>query len=107
MDDKRIITSDKHIKDIWGKKALLVTPGSINLLGYKTGFIGGVSGSHNDKVFFTGSLKKHPDGALMREFIEKRGKKVVELSGGKLYDVGTILFFDALPHPWGATPGVR
>jgi len=107
VDDKRIITSDKHIKDIWGKKALLVTPGSINLLGYKTGFIGGVSGSHNDKVFFTGSLKKHPDGALMREFIEKRGKKVVELSGGKLYDVGTILFFDALPHPWGATPGVR
>ena len=97
VDDKHIITSDKGIKDIWGKNALLIRPGSIKLPGYKTGFIGGASGSHKDKVFFTGSLKNHPDGRLMREFIEKTGKKVVELSAGKLYDAGTILFFDAIP----------
>ncbi|MCX5687519.1 MAG: radical SAM protein [Candidatus Omnitrophica bacterium] len=107
VDDKHIITSDKGIKDIWGKKALLVRPGSINLPGYKTGFIGGASGSHEDKVFFTGSLKNHPDGALMREFIEKRGKKVVELSSSPLYDTGSILFFDVPFHPRGDTPGVE
>jgi radical SAM superfamily enzyme len=92
VDGKHIITSDKGIKDIWGKLALLVRPGSIKLPGYKTGFIGGASGRHKDKIFFTGSLKNHPDGRLMREFIEKRGKKVVELSSGELYDTGTILY---------------
>ena len=102
IDEKHIITSDKGIYDQCSVGAvsdrhLLIRPGYVKLPGYKTGFIGGSSGSHKDKVFFTGSLKNHPDGKLMREFIEKKGKKVVELSGGKLYDAGTILFFDTIP----------
>jgi len=105
VDDKHIITSDKGIKDIWGKKALLVRSGSIKLPGYKTGFIGGASGSHKDKVFFTGSLKNHPDGRLIREFIEKMGKKAVELSRGPLCDAGSILFFDAPVHLTGEPIG--
>ncbi|HAZ10885.1 MAG: hypothetical protein A2047_02450 [Omnitrophica bacterium GWA2_41_15] len=100
VDGKHIITSDKGIYDKWGVGdrhacPLLIRQGYVKLSGYKTGFIGGASGSHKDKIFFTGSLKNHPDGRLMREFIEKRGKKVVELSSGELYDVGGILFFDA------------
>jgi signal recognition particle subunit SEC65 len=100
IDDKHIITSDKGIYDKWvvGDKhacPLRVRPGYVKLPGYKTGFIGGASGIHKDKIFFTGSLKAHPDGDLIREFIEKRGKKVVELSDGPLYDAGSILFFNA------------
>jgi radical SAM superfamily enzyme/signal recognition particle subunit SEC65 len=93
IDDKYIITSDSSIKDAWGRKALLVRPGHVKLPGYKTGFIGGASGSHKDKIFFTGSLKTHPDGKSIREFIETRGKKIVELSSGPLCDAGTIFFF--------------
>jgi len=93
VDDKSIITTDESIKDIWGKNALLVRPGHIKLPGYKTGFIGGASGVHRDRVFFIGSLKNHPDGCAIREFIEKKGKVVVELYDGELYDAGGILFF--------------
>ena len=94
VDDKAIITSDKSIKDIWGKNALLVKSGNIKLPGYDTGFIGGASGVHKDRVFFIGSLKSHPDGLAIRDFIERRGKKTVELYDGPLYDVGSILFFE-------------
>jgi len=114
IDDKHIITSDKGMHDKWivGNRhacSLHIRPGYVKLPGYKTGFIGGASGSHKDKVFFTGSLKTHPDGKLIGEFIKKRGKKVIELSSGPLYDAGTIFFFNylPLPHPWGGTPGVR
>jgi len=93
VDDKSIIASDKSIKDIWGKNALFVNPGNIKLPGYGTGFIGGASGVHKNRVFFTGALKNHPDGELIRKFIEDRGKKVIELYDGELYDVGSILFF--------------
>lgn len=99
VGDKHIITSDKGIYDKWNvvgnrhASSLHIRPGYVKLPGYKTGFIGGSSGVHKDKVFFTGSLKTHPDGELIREFIEMRGKKVVELYEGPLYDTGSILFF--------------
>ena len=103
VDDKSIITSDKGIYDKCNVGAISVRPlhirpGHVKLPGYKTGFIGGASGMHKDKIFFIGSLKTHPDGKLISEFIEKRGKKVVELYDGPLYDAGSILFFDACPN---------
>ena len=99
VDDNSVITSDKGIYDKWcaGNRhacSLLVKLGYVKLPGHKTGFIGGASGVHKDRVFFIGSLKHHPDGELIREFIEQRGKKVVELYDGQLYDAGSILFFD-------------
>ncbi|MFA5388799.1 MAG: DUF6873 family GME fold protein [Candidatus Omnitrophota bacterium] len=98
VDGKNIITSDKGIYDklvVGGgrDRPLHIRPGYIKLPGYKTGFIGGASGVHGDKVFFIGSLKNHPDGKLIRDFIEKRGKKVIELYNGPLYDCGSIFFF--------------
>jgi len=101
VDDRHIITSDKGIYDKWtvgdGRdRPLHIRPGHVKLPGYKTGFIGGASGVHKDRVFFTGSLKNHPDGELIRRFIEDRGKKVIELYDGDLYDVGSILFFEPL-----------
>lgn len=92
VNEEYLITSDKSINKAWDK-ALLVKPGYIKLPGYKTGFIGGVSGIHGNKIFFTGSLRRHPDGELIREYVENKGKKIIELYSGQLYDVGSILFF--------------
>ncbi len=98
VDNKRIITSDRGIKEAWEKnrgKALLVRPGNIKLPGYKTGFIGGASGVNDESVLFIGRLDTHPDGQAIREFIRKSGKGVIELCDGSLYDVGTIYIFEA------------
>lgn len=96
IDDKNIITSDKNIYDEVKKNrinALLVQAGHIKLPGYKTGFIGGASGVHKDKVFFIGALKYHSDGGIIRKFIKQAGKNIIELYNGPLYDAGTIFFF--------------
>ncbi len=95
VDDEYIITSDKGINVGYGRgRTLHIRPGYVKLPGYETGFIGGASSVHKDRVFFVGSLKNHPDGLLIKDFIEKRGKKVIELYNGPLYDAGSILFFD-------------
>jgi radical SAM superfamily enzyme len=99
IDEKHIITSDKSIYDKWavGDRhacSLLIRPGYVKLPGYKTGFLGGASGVHKDKIFFIGSLKSHPDGQLIRDFIETKGKRAIELYNGQLYDGGSILFFE-------------
>ena len=104
IDEKHIITSDKGIYDKWGVGdrhacPLLIRPGYVKLPGYKTGFIGGASGVHKDRVFFVGSLKNHPDEQRIREFMEKRGKKIIELYDGRLFDIGSILFFESLVPP--------
>ncbi|MFC1666453.1 elongator complex protein 3 [Candidatus Omnitrophota bacterium] len=96
VDKKRIITSDRKIKDTWERnegEALLVEPGHVKLPGYKTGFIGGSSGVDDRFVFFVGKLDSHPDGRAMRDFIRSSGKDIIELYNGPLYDVGTVYLF--------------
>ena len=96
VDKRRIITSDRGIKEAWeknGGKALLIRPGNIKLPGYKTGFIGGASGINDKSVLFAGRLNTHPDGQVIRDFIKRSGKGVIELYDGPLYDVGTIYIF--------------
>ncbi|MFC1620667.1 elongator complex protein 3 [Candidatus Omnitrophota bacterium] len=92
---KRIITSDKGIKRTW-KNALFVRPDHVKLPGYKTGFIGGATGVTDKAVFFVGRVDNHPDAQLIRDFIRKSGKGIIELYNGPLYDVGTILFLPCL-----------
>ncbi len=107
VDNKYIITSDKSIKDKW-PKALLIRPGHVKLSGYKAGFIGGASGVHKDMVFFVGALENHPDGKLIRDFIENRNKKAIELYSGELCDTGGILYFDgAKTAPFMTRIGMR
>ena len=98
VDDRHIITSDENIRQVWEKNggiALLVRPGHIRLPGYKTGFIGGASGVTGKTVFFVGSLKGHPDGAAIRDFVRDRGKNIIELYDGPLYDIGTLYLFES------------
>lgn len=56
-DDKSIITSDNSIHKIAqsnGIDSLLITPGFIDLPGYKHGFIGGASGRFNKTILLSG-----------------------------------------------------
>jgi hypothetical protein len=100
VDRRHIITSDTGIKEAWerhGGTALFVRQGYVKLPGYNTGFIGGTSGVTDSAVLFTGSLKTHPDGRSIRDFIKKTGKGIIELYGGPLYDAGTLFLFEARP----------
>lgn len=95
VSDKAIITADEGIYTAAceiGINALLIAAGSISLPPYGYGFIGGASGVTDDAVYFCGSLEYHPDGERIRAFIEKYGKRVVELYDAPLTDVGGILF---------------
>jgi len=108
VDKRRIITSDRGIKDAWERSdgvALLIRPGGIRLPGYKTGFIGGASGVNDKSVLFVGRLDTHPDGQAIRDFIKRSGKGVIELYDGPLYDIGTIYIFKPVPN--GPNPGWR
>lgn len=99
VDKKRIVTSDRGIKDAWeqnGGKALLISPGYVKLPGHNTGFIGGATGTDGKRVFFVGSLASHPDGGKIRDFIRRSNKVIIELYDGPLYDVGTVVILPCL-----------
>ena len=90
------ITSDggmyKALKE-QGYKVLKIEPGNIALDGFQYGFIGGVGGTVEKNIIINGSLDFHPEGDLIRQFIENQSFKVVELHQGLLVDVGSILYY--------------
>lgn len=95
VSDNAIITSDKAISSICnsvGIDVLTVSEGHICLPPYNYGFIGGTSGVFLDKVYFCGSLDRHPDGEIIKEFCSKHKKTAVSLSKDVLQDVGSLLF---------------
>lgn len=99
VDEKSIITSDKSIHraaESAGLSSLIIEPGYISLPGYTYGFIGGASGMYDDKVYFTGSLKDHPDNLRILEFIENRFKKAINLSQRKLIDLGSLIILPVI-----------
>lgn len=95
IDKNSIITADLDIcrkAQKYGIDVLNITPGGILLPGYDYGFIGGccgLVGTH--KMIFTGALESHPDGRKMKQWIEKKGVEVIELSRGPLLDIGGIV----------------
>ena len=75
-----------------GFQVLEIRPGHIQLPGYDTGFLGGCCGKlAPGEMAFSGALSSHPDGELIRAFLQKRGVRVLELRKGPLVDVGGIL----------------
>jgi hypothetical protein len=97
IDETRIITADTtiHRKAIAeGLSSLLITSGHVALPGYEYGFLGGASGTTGSTVFFTGTLKKHPDFNAIMSFIEESGKKTLFLSDDNIIDLGSILFIN-------------
>ncbi len=93
VDEDSIISYDRGITaqcEKAGMNVLLVRPGGIILEGYDTGFIGGASGRIDDAVVFCGDIDSHPDGVQIREFIKKRGLKVLDFDF-PLTDIGSIV----------------
>ena len=92
---KCIISADASVinaAESVGIKCLKISSGGIHLEGYNEGFIGGASGVCENTVYFTGNVKKHPDGEKILRFIETEGFNINCLSDGELYDIGGIKF---------------
>ena len=97
VSENAIITADTGIYEsarARGIDSLLISEGNIDIDGYSYGFIGGTSGVFGDTVYFCGDLSSHPDGEKIKSFCKSHEKNAVSLSDGKLYDVGTLFFFE-------------
>lgn len=88
-----LITSDS---DIYNKlnnkvKILLIDHKQIILKGFNYGFIGGASGYFNDKIYFTGNLKKHSSFNKIIKFLNENNEEYDFLSKKEIEDFGSIL----------------
>lgn len=75
-----------------GAEILPISSGGIELPGYGYGFFGGASGFCEGTAVFFGSLERHPDGAKIRDALEKRGMELLPLADSPLFDGGGIRF---------------
>lgn len=97
IDNNSIITSDSGIADVAMKnniEVLLIDRGNIDLQGLNYGFIGGASGTNEEKgiIVFNGNIKLHPNYNDINEFINGKGLEHISLIEGKLFDIGSIFF---------------
>lgn len=95
VNENAIITADKGIAmtaQSVGVDVLLISEGNISLPPYNHGFIGGACGACDDTLYFCGSLSCHPDGEIIKNFIQSHKKSVIELGSLPLCDIGGVLF---------------
>ena len=88
------ITADPGLASVLsenGVKVTLIGQGSISLPPYEYGFIGGASGVVDNKVYFFGDIKKHPDCDAICDAITNEGFIPVSLSDEPLRDLGGII----------------
>ncbi|BDU50653.1 DUF6873 family GME fold protein [Haliovirga abyssi] len=90
----KLITEDngiyKNLKNR-GEKILKLNKVEVDLIGMNYGFIGGATGFFENKLFFTGEIKKNPYYIKIKEFVGNN-VEMVSLNLGRLQDVGTIIF---------------
>ena len=95
VDQNAIITADPSIARATraaGLEVLQIRAGYIQIPMYDTGFIGGCCGKlAPDQMAFYGSVDEHPDGAVIRRFLQRRGVQTVCLCDGPLQDIGGIV----------------
>lgn len=94
IDESHAITADSSICKALRENnidVLKIEQGHIVLTGYDYGFIGGASAKIGDKVIFTGSLKTHPQGTEIENYIKSRHLKILELTASSLIDIGGII----------------
>ena len=95
VTDRAFITEDPsivHALEKRGADVLRITPGDIYLSERHYGFFGGASGKlGKDRLAVMGSLSAHRDGRRIRAFAESHGVSIVELTDGRITDIGGIL----------------
>ena len=75
-----------------GAEVLRIAPGDVYLSERHHGFFGGASGKiARDKLAVTGSLTFHRNGDRIRAFAADHGVTIVELTDGRIMDIGGIL----------------
>ncbi len=75
-----------------GIEVLEIVSGYVTLEGFAEGFIGGSAFTiAPDKLAFTGSLDKHPDGSKIEDFLLKHGICPVYLTDKPIFDVGSVI----------------
>lgn len=97
ISENAAITADKGMEKALKSKGisvLTIENGAVSLPPYEYGFIGGAGAAFEDKVYFLGDIKKHPDGERIISFTEENGRSAVSLSNEPLVDLGGILFIE-------------
>ena len=88
-DDISIYNAVSQYDDI---KSLLVEKGSVNILKYDYGFIGGCCGLIDKNVLlFNGDLSTHSDFDKIKKFLYDNEVKYIEIKGKPLTDIGSII----------------
>lgn len=94
-NETSVITADPGMAKVMkqaGLEVLEIQSGHIRLPGYDYGFIGGCCGLiAADQLVFTGSLKFHPDGERIKQFLLQCGVSCVELTNEPLLDIGGLI----------------
>ena len=75
-----------------GIEVTLIREGHISLPPHEYGFIGGASGVFENKVYFFGDIKTHPDSDIIEEALRRAGLEPISLSSEPLCDLGGIVF---------------
>lgn len=95
LSDNAAITDDESVYNSLtanGIDCIKVSKGSVKLSGYDYGFIGGCCGIiENNLLAFAGNIDTHSDAELIKSFLIKHGIDYVNLSDGKLIDIGGII----------------
>lgn len=95
LSDNAAITDDESVYDTLssiGIDCLRVSKGSVKLKGFDYGFIGGCCGLiEKNKIVFTGSIDKHTDSEMIKEFLSKHNIEYINLTDTELVDIGGII----------------
>ncbi len=94
---KAVITEDEGIEKtltLAGYDVLRLATHDIRLEPYDYGFIGGASGKFEDKLLFTGDIKKHSEYSIIKAFCDKYSVKLLSLTDEQLYDYGSLLVIE-------------
>ena len=93
-----IVTADRSIYKAAEEReidALLISPGSIGIEKYNTGFIGGASGTVcKGKTAVFGNILCHPEGEKILAFARAHDEEILSLGEGPIFDYGGIIRID-------------
>lgn len=93
--ENAVITDDSGIEKAllkYGYDVLKVNKGSVRLLGFDYGFIGGCSAMiSRDILLFFGNFEMHSDKDRIKAFLQNYGIMPQSLNGDDLTDIGSII----------------
>ncbi len=88
-DDISIYNAVSQYSDI---NSLLIEKGSVSILKYDYGFIGGCCGLvDKDVLLFNGDISFHSDFDKIKKFLYDNGVKYIDIKGKPLTDIGSII----------------